>query len=81
MAVSHLKLSETMVRGTSNQGKGVRVKQARVTSLRHFLVSDVIIFLQYHIEKCFNYHFKVSSICDEYIHKILEWWDVSINTK
>ena len=49
--VSYLKLSVTMVTGTSDQGRGARVKQAGVTPLRHFCVSGIIIFfVQYHME-------------------------------
>ena len=44
MVVSHLKLSVTMVAGTSDQGKGAQVKQPRVSHLCHFCVSGVIIF-------------------------------------
>ena len=33
-----------MATGTSDQGKGARVKQAPDTPPRHFCVSDVIIF-------------------------------------
>ena len=39
-----------MVTRTSDQDRGTRVKQARVTPLCHFCVSGIIIFFQYHIE-------------------------------
>ena len=42
MVVSHLKFSVTMATGTSNQGRGARVKQARVTPLHHCCVCGVI---------------------------------------
>ena len=67
MVVSQLKLSVTMAPGASNQGRGARVKQARVTPLHHFCVSGVIIFFQYHIDNFFSYYFKVSTIHDEYM--------------
>ena len=50
VVVSHLKLSVTIVTGTSDQGRVARVKQARVTPLRHFCVSGVIIFFQYLVD-------------------------------
>ena len=65
MAVSHLKLPVTMVTGTSDQDRGARVKQARVTALRHFGVSGII-FFQYHIENFCHYYFKVSTLFGEY---------------
>ena len=52
-----------MVAGKFDQGRGDRVKQDRVTPLRRYCVSDVIIFSKYF----FHYHFKVSIICEEYI--------------
>ena len=55
-----------MVTGTSDQDLGARVKQARVTPLRHFCVSGIIIFFQYHIENFCRYYSKVIIICDEY---------------
>ena len=55
-----------MVTGTSDQGRGSRVKQARDTPLRHLCVSGFIIFFQYHIEIFCRYYFKVNIICDEY---------------
>ena len=61
MAVSHLKLPVTMVIGTSDQDRGARVKQARVTALRHFGVSGII-FFRYHIENFCHYYFKVSTL-------------------
>ena len=67
MAISHLKLSVTMVTGTSDQGKGDRVKHAWVTTLCHFCVSVVIDFFSNTTLKFFHYYFEVSTICDEYI--------------
>ena len=55
-----------MVTGTSNQDRVARVKQARVTPLRHFCVSVIIIFFQYHSKNFCRYYFKVSTICGEY---------------
>ena len=40
---------------------------SRVTPLRHFLCSWSYYFFQCHVENCFHYYFKVSTICDEYI--------------
>ena len=65
MAVSHLKLPVTMVTGTSDQNRRTWVKRARVSPLRHFCVSGIIIFFQYHTD-FFRYYFKVRTICDEY---------------
>ena len=63
---SNLKLSVTMVTRTSDQDRGTRVKQARVTPLCHFCVSGIIIFFQYHIENFCRYYIKVSAVCDKY---------------
>ena len=64
--VSHLKLSVNMVTATSDQQRGARVKQARVTPLRHFLCFWYYYFFPIpHWIFCCDF-FKVSTICEEY---------------
>ena len=63
-----------MVIGTADQGKGARVKKARVTPLLHFCVSGVNNLFQYHVEKFFHYYFKGSTICDEFIRH----WNIGV---
>ena len=59
-----------MVTGTYDQGRGARVKQARVTPLRHFCVSGVIVFSNTTLKILFRYYFNKLYLWR--VHKILE---------
>ena len=55
-----------MITGISEQGRGARIKHARVISLRHICVSGVNVFPNTTLEIYFAIDLKLNTIFDEY---------------